>query len=177
MVSSDGRLTDVQVVQGLGFGCDEEALRVIGAMPNWQPAKQSGQSVNFKQNLAISFGRVIRSPRPTTTNPDSTEEEIFTVVEQQPVFPGGMGAYQQYLRKNLQYPPAAKAARVSGKVFATFIIRSDGRLTDVQILKGLGYGCDEEAVRIVSAMPNWQPGQQSGRPVNVKYNVVIPFER
>lgn len=176
IVLSDGRITDVQVLQGLGYGCDEEAVRVIKAMPNWQPAKQAGYPVNFKQNLAISFGPVIRAAHPTNTTPDSTDNSpIFTVVEQQPVFSGGMGAYQRYLRKNLQYPAAARAAGVSGRVFINFVVRSDGRVTDVQVLKGLGFGCDEEAVRLMSAMPNWQPGRQSGRAVNVKFNIPVAF--
>lgn len=176
IIRSDGRITDVQVLNGLGHGCDKEAVRVIRAMPNWQPARQSGRPVNFKQNLAISFGPVLRAARPTNTNPDGTNNEIiFTVVEQHPEFTGGIGALQKYLRKNLQYPPAAKAAGVSGRVFTNFVVRSDGRITDVQILKGIGSGCDEEAVRVVSAMPNWQPGKQSGQPVNVKYNLPISF--
>lgn len=102
-------------------------------------------------------------------------ESIFTVVEKQPEFTGGMRAFQDYLVTNVRYPASADAAKVRGKVFVSFIVRNDGRITDVAVLKGLGYGCDEEAVRVISAMPNWTPGSQSGRPVNVKYNVVVPF--
>ncbi|GAB3642705.1 hypothetical protein GCM10027423_33410 [Spirosoma arcticum] len=106
---------------------------------------------------------------------NSGNEPIFTVVEKQPEFPGGMGAFQDYLATNVRYPAAAYAAKITGRVFVSFIVRNDGRITDVAAFKGVGYGCDEEAVRVISAMPNWKPGSQSGRPVNVKYNLMVPF--
>ena len=103
------------------------------------------------------------------------EEEIFTVVEQQPEFSGGMAALGQYLSKNLRYPAAAQRANVAGKVFVSFVVNTDGSIQDVQILKGLGFGTDEEAQRVVKGMPKWRPGKQSGRPVRVKYNLPINF--
>lgn len=106
---------------------------------------------------------------------DRLDETVFTVVEKQPEFPGGMRAFQDYLATNVRYPAAASTAAIKDKVFVSFIVRSNGRITDVGVLKGLGYGCDEEAVRVISAMPNWRPGSQSGKPVNVKYNVIVPF--
>lgn len=103
------------------------------------------------------------------------EEEIFTVVEQQPEFTGGMAALGQYLQKNLHYPAAAQRANISGRVFVSFVVNTDGSIQDVQVLKGLGFGTDEEAVRVVKSMPKWRPGKQSGRPVRVKYNLPINF--
>lgn len=106
---------------------------------------------------------------------NSDNDPIFTVVEKQPEFPGGMRAFQDYLRTNVRYPAAANSANITGRVFVSLIVRNDGRITDVGVLKGLGYGCDEEAIRVISTMPNWKPGSQSGRAVNVKYNLVVPF--
>ena len=106
---------------------------------------------------------------------NSSENTVFTVVEKQPEFPGGMRAFQDHLTANVRYPATADAAKVTGKVFVSLIIRDDGRITDVQVLKGIGFGCDQEAVRVISSMPSWTPGSQSGRPVNVKYNLVVPF--
>ena len=103
------------------------------------------------------------------------EEQIFTVVEQQPEFSGGMAALGQYLQKNLRYPAAAQRANVSGRVFVSFVVNTDGSIQDVQVLKGLGFGTDEEAKRVVQAMPKWRPGKQSGRPVRVKFNLPINF--
>lgn len=104
------------------------------------------------------------------------EGEIFTVVEQQPEFEGGMKALMAYLGDNIRYPREAQKANAQGRVFVSFIVTQKGDIADVNILKGIGYGCDEEAIRVVSRMPNWKPGSQSGIPVNVKYNLPIMFQ-
>lgn len=104
------------------------------------------------------------------------EEQVFTVVEQNPEFPGGISEMYKYLNKNMKYPSAASRANVSGKVFLTFVVNTDGSIQDVAVLKGLGFGCDEEAKRVVQAMPKWKPGKQSGRSVRVKYNLPISFQ-
>ena len=102
-------------------------------------------------------------------------DEPFVIVEQQPAFPGGMDALRNFLSKNLNYPRQAASAGVSGRVYVSFVVNTDGTLTDVQVLKGIGFGCDEEAKRVVSNMPRWQPGKQSGRAVRVKFNLPISF--
>lgn len=103
------------------------------------------------------------------------EEEIFNVVEQNPEPAGGMAALGAYLQKNLRYPAAAQRANISGKVFVSFVVNTDGSIQDVAVLKGLGFGTDEEAQRVVKGMPKWKPGKQSGRPVRVKFNLPIAF--
>ncbi|TAF94802.1 MAG: energy transducer TonB [Cytophagia bacterium] len=103
------------------------------------------------------------------------EETIFQVVEQQPEFPGGTSAMMSYLGKNIKYPAAASRANVSGKVYLTFVVNTDGSIQDVQTLKGLGFGCDEEAQRVIRSMPKWKPGKQSGRSVRVKFNLPVSF--
>ncbi len=100
---------------------------------------------------------------------------IFTVVEQQPEFPGGMAELGKYLGKNIKYPAAAQKANAQGRVFINFIVTKTGEITDVNLLKGIGFGADEEAIRVVSQMPNWEPGKQSGKAVNVKFNLPINF--
>jgi TonB family protein len=100
---------------------------------------------------------------------------IFTVVENQPQFPGGMEQLGSYLSKNLKYPSAAEKANVGGRVFVNFVVTKTGDVKDVRILKGIGFGADEEAVRVVAAMPRWTPGSQDGSPVNVRYNLPINF--
>lgn len=112
----------------------------------------------------------------TATSGDSGEGEIFTVVEVPPSFPGGMSRLGDYIRQNLRYPEAAINAKIEGKAFVSFIVMKNGSVQDVQVLKGLGYGTNEEAVRLIQTMPAWNPGKQSGRPVNVKYNLVVPFK-
>lgn len=111
-----------------------------------------------------------------TRKPASLDGEVFMVVEQQPEFPGGMEKLGKYLSENLNYPAAAKKASVQGRVFVNFIVTKTGDVTDVNILKDVGFGTGEEAVRVVSQMPRWKPGKQDGRPVNVRYNLPINFE-
>jgi periplasmic protein TonB len=103
------------------------------------------------------------------------EDVIFTVVEDQPEFPGGETARQQFLSDNLRYPQMAREAGIQGTVFVTFVVEIDGSVTDVRIVRGIGGGCDEEAVRVVKMMPNWEPGRQRGQPVRVQFVMPIRF--
>lgn len=103
------------------------------------------------------------------------EDVIFTVVEDQPGFPGGEEARIRYLTENLRYPQMAREAGIQGTVFVTFVVERDGSVTDVRVLRGIGGGCDEEAVRVVRNMPRWTPGRQRGQPVRVQFNMPIRF--
>ncbi len=103
------------------------------------------------------------------------EEEIFTIVEKMPEFPGGIQALFSYLGKNIEYPDLAKDAKIEGKVYITFVVNSKGEIDNVMVLRGIGGGCDEEAVRVVKSMPTWIPGKQRGKSVKVQYNLPINF--
>jgi protein TonB len=110
--------------------------------------------------------------------PPAEEEDFdkeFIIVENQPEPVGGMGAFMQYLQKNLKYPEQARRMNVEGKVFVQFVIDKDGSPTDITVLKGIGSGCDEEAVRVIKNMPKWQPGKQRGKPVRVRMSLPITF--
>lgn len=98
---------------------------------------------------------------------------IFTVTEQPPSFP----QLDKYLRQNVRYPEAARLKGVQGVVFLSFIVTKAGNLREVRVLKGLGFGADEEALRLVQGMPKWNPAKQSGRTVHARFNLPIPFER
>ncbi len=108
--------------------------------------------------------------------PEVVDDKPFTVVEQQPEFPGGLSAMAAYLQKNLRYPSAASSANVSGKVYLSFVVNADGSLVDVSVAKGIGFGCDDEALRVVKAMPRWRAGRQSGRAVRVKFSLPVVFQ-
>jgi len=103
------------------------------------------------------------------------DSAIFLVVESMPGFPGGDDSLASYLERNLRYPGAAIENRIQGRVFVTFVIEEDGSVTNVRILRGIGGGCDEEAVRVVRMMPRWIPGKQRGQPVRVQYNLPVKF--
>jgi len=103
------------------------------------------------------------------------QAEIFTVVEEQPSYPGGEETRIKFLQDNIKYPEEAKELGIQGKVFVTFVVEVDGSITDVRVLRGIGGGCDEEAIRVVKAMPKWIPGKQRGVPVRVQFNLPIKF--
>lgn len=105
----------------------------------------------------------------------AVEEEIFTVVEQQPAFPGGMEELMKFMQRNTKYPTAAQRAEVQGTVYVQFVVGSDGTIRDVQVVRGLGFGCDEEAMRVIKSMPAWNPGKQGGRAVTVKFTLPFRF--
>ena len=112
---------------------------------------------------------------PEDDEEDVQEKQIFQVVENMPEFPGGRGKLMQYLASNIKYPPYAKEAGIQGRVFINFVVEKDGSITAVKVLRGIGGGCDEEAVRVVKAMPKWKPGMQRGKPVRVSFNLPVKF--
>ena len=106
---------------------------------------------------------------------DNTPQEIFTIVEEQPTFGGGEEARQKFLSDNIKYPDLARENGIQGTVYVTFVVEPDGNISNVQVLKGIGAGCDEEAIRVVKMMPKWTPGKQRGKNVRVKINMPIKF--
>ncbi len=103
------------------------------------------------------------------------EEQIFVVVEAMPEYPGGDAARMEFLNKNIKYPTMARESGIQGRVYVTFVVEKDGSVTDVRVLRGIGGGCDEEAVRVVKAMPKWIPGRQRNKPVRVQFNLPVRF--
>ncbi|GAB3896257.1 energy transducer TonB [Spirosoma agri] len=121
--------------------------------------------VGWSLSMTIGFGQSI----------SSLDTTVFTIVEKQPEFPGGKDSLDAFIKRNLHYSPEARKAGIKGRVLSSFIVETDGRLTDVRLLTGIGAGCDEEAIRIIRAMPRWLPGRQSGTPIRVKYTLPIWF--
>jgi protein TonB len=113
-------------------------------------------------------------PAEATETAPATNEP-FIAVEKMPEFAGGQAALLRYLQKHLRYPSSALAAGVGGRVFMSFVVGADGSISDVTILKGLGYGLDEEAQRVVRQMPAWVPGYQSKHAVPVRFTLPISF--
>jgi TonB family protein len=164
IVEKDGSIGDTKVIRGIGGGCEEEAIRVVSQMPDWTPGIQRGQAVRVSYKLPISFKL-----------DGQKNDTVYTVVEQMPAFPGGNEALFSYLSKNIKYPENAKKEGINGRVFINFIVEKSGKVGEVKLLRGIGGGCDEEAMRVVSEMPNWKPGLQDGQPVRVSYNIPIKF--
>jgi len=106
---------------------------------------------------------------------DDNKVYDFVSIEKQPEFPGGIAKFYGYLGKAIKYPPMAQENNVQGKVFLSFVVEKDGKLTDITVTRGLGSGTDEEAIRVLKASPRWNPGIQNGKPVRVKYNINVNF--
>jgi TonB family protein len=112
---------------------------------------------------------------PPDTN-KAEEENIFLIVETMPEFPGGEEAFNRYIADSLRYPAAAIESAIQGRVFVTFVVEKDGSVSNARIRRGIGGGCDEEALRVIRNMPKWAPGKQRGQPVRVQYNMPVMFK-
>jgi protein TonB len=112
---------------------------------------------------------------PAREEEEISEQEIFTVVESMPEFPGGAAKMMEFIAKNIKYPPMARESGIQGRVFVNFVVEPDGRVSNVKVLRGIGGGCDEEAIRVVESMPKWTPGRQRGKAVRVSFNLPVRF--
>lgn len=131
---------------------------------------------DFRIDAEVTSDTRIYDFDPVEIDDDAVQEaEIFRIVEDEPEFPGGDAARIQYLRDNIEYPTMARDAGIEGTVFVSFVVEPDGSITNVRVLRGIGGGCDEEALRVVRNMPNWHPGRQRGRAVRVRFTLPIRF--
>ena len=116
--------------------------------------------------------------------PESEKERDERIANDEPIeypevvpeFPGGDDSLFAYLYRNVSYPAEAKKADIRGRVFVTFVVEKDGRITGERILRDIGGGCGEEVLRVIRAMPKWKPGTQDGKPVRVQFNLPVAFE-
>ena len=108
--------------------------------------------------------------------PEEEVDEIFTIVEDQPAFPGGNAAFYKFVASNMTYPAQARRMGIEGRVFVQFVVDKDGAVTEVKAVKGIGAGCDREAERVLNSSPKWTPGKQRGRSVKVRMVLPIIFK-
>lgn len=144
----------------------------------WRPNEDNQPAIgNFSYLLVADDihipGNLSFNPDPVEASVDETP--IFTVVEDMPSYPGGQGAMMKFLAANIKYPAQAKENGIQGRVFINFVVEADGKVSNVKLLRGIGGGCDEEAMRVVNAMPNWTPGKQDGEGVRVSFNLPVKF--
>ena len=107
---------------------------------------------------------------------DVQEQEIFQIVEEMPSYPGGDAKLMEFVAKNIKYPQIARETGIQGRVFVGFVVEPDGSVSNVKVLRGIGGGCDEEAMRVVKSMPKWKPGKQRGKAVRVSYMLPVNFK-
>lgn len=147
-----------------------------GKLIEYQEYDENGNSKTIKKSNSVVQTETNSMPIGSSNKFDiSQTDEVFSTVEQMPSFPGGVNNLYKFLRENIQYPPYCRESDIQGKVFISFIVNKDGSLSDIQVQKSVYKALDDEALRIVRSMPNWQAGMQSGKPVRVKYNIPILF--
>ncbi|WP_164891193.1 energy transducer TonB [Botryobacter ruber] len=189
-VGTDGSVQDVQAVKGVPEEFAKEAVRVVKLMDKmWEPGKQGDKPVVMKQHVSIYFenekkrtAAITNSATPGTAAGSlkntvaQGEEKPYTFAEKMPSFKGGEHEMFKYLAREMKYPQEAIQKGAEGQVFVSFIVGKDGSLRDIKILRGLGAGTDEEAIRVIQSMQGkWEPGMQNGKPVPVRYNLPIKF--
>lgn len=106
---------------------------------------------------------------------EESAQQIFTVVEEMPKFPGGDSELLKFIAKSIKYPVIAQENGIQGRVICSFVVNRDGSVVDAEVLRGVDPSLDKEALRVISTMPKWTPGKQRGKPVRVKYTVPITF--
>ncbi len=175
-VEKDGSLGDIKIMRGIGSGADEEAVRVIAQSPKWIPGTIDGKPARVTFTVPINFGG--SNPVQMGAGRDVPDGVFdFSTAEVLPEFEGGMAGWGKYLSENLKYPQQAKKDSISGRVIMGFIVEKDGTLSDIKVLRGIGGGLDEEAVRVLKNSPKWQPGRiLDGSLVRVAYTMPIFFK-
>lgn len=188
IIEKDGSISGTEIVRSLEGGCDEEVLKAVGKMPRWVPGKQQGRTVRTEFLLPVKFKMDDQAPQ--SENNDQKQGnppppgEVFKVVEVMPVFSGCEDAENpaacskeklvQFIIENLKYPEAAKKAGVEGTAIVKFVVGEDGAVMDAKVVKGFSAVCEEEALRVVNALPAWAPGTQNGKAVAVE--MALPFK-
>ncbi len=150
-------------LQDLGLKID-----ALIANANWTKAKEEILPEGIADPIAME-GDTRQIPT------DDNADQVYNLVEEMPEYPGGAAAMMDYIKRNTNFPEEAKAAGIQGKVVANFVIDEEGKIIEVNIVRSLGYGCDEEALRLINSMPKWTPGKQKDKPVKVRMVVPINF--
>jgi TonB family protein len=131
---------------------------------NFEPIPKKDFEPTLKKNTESEPKKIVVS-----------NEKIYKHTDIRPEFSGSSQKLYEFIRQNLKYPSAAQRANVAGKVFIKFIVEKDGSISEVEVQKGLGFGCDEEAIRLIKSMPKWKPGIQNGEPVRAMFSIPLSF--
>lgn len=133
-------------------------LNALSQLKDWIPAHQNNIATEQHFKLPIYYS--------------SLRDEVFQIVEDPTFPPGGYQAFYMFIAENIQYPAEAMSAGIEGKVYVQFVVNQVGELTEIEVVKGIGGGCDEEAIRVISISPKWKPALQRGKPV--KQRIILP---
>ncbi|GAA4033735.1 hypothetical protein GCM10022409_17550 [Hymenobacter glaciei] len=177
VVDASGKAREAGVRQQLGYAPAPAAataavLAAIQGLPRLQPALREGKPV------AVRMGLTIRYPNPPPSKMYTAGlGRVYAYAEQMPqLLTGGGGtAIVMAIQQHLEYPAAARAAGIAGRVYVRFVVGADGKVRDAQVMQGIGHGCDEAALAAVRQLPEFRPGRQNGCPVAVAYTAPLVF--
>lgn len=199
-VDKYGTLSNFNVPIPVDESLAKEAIKIAKSMPTWLPAQEDGQDIASTASIAVHFKIQANTfqrpvfvppiiPESMYENINYPSDEVFKVVENQPLFPGceysdsyldrkicAEGKMLQFIYSNLNYPNDAKAEGVEGTIYLKFIVEKDGNITSPEVIRSISKSCDLEALRIVSIMPRFNPGLQRGKSARVQYNLPIKFK-
>lgn len=182
VIDEKGKAVEYTVDEDPGYGMGEAAIKAIKKFGKWVPARNMGKAVKVRLTIPVKFAM----PDQPEENKVVSVPDVYEMAEKMPRFQGCDVADEtearicthqqvaQYMRTQLVYPEEAKKQKVSGTVIVSFVVDEIGAVQDAKVERGIGSGCDEEALRIVQSMPQWIPGMQGGKAVKVRQN--IPFQ-
>ena len=194
----NGRISNIKIAKGLQNDIDNEVLRTFDLFKETVEAEDNDYALAIAFHLTgiennsltlPSTGKnyfigsisvsALGIPQALTTKGFAFSQEVikdFASVDVLPEFPGGMKGWGEYLQSALKYPEEAKKNKITGRVILSFTVLKNGSITDIKVLRGIGAGADEEAIRVVKESPKWKPGILKGEPVNVAYTMPIFFQ-
>ncbi|PKQ62062.1 hypothetical protein BZG02_14110 [Labilibaculum filiforme] len=193
VINKEGKVVNSTIARGVHPILNKEALRVVSTLPKWNPGKKDGELVNIAYTIPINFqlsnlfDKPINLPDPLATRIKNSSDyhlnnildikanSEYVLVEKMPQFTGDNGNLRKYIAKNIQYPILAAEQGYEGQVFVQFVVNTLGNVTKVKVIKGANVELNKEAMRVINNMPNWVPGEQHGKKVEVKYTIPIRF--
>jgi TonB family protein len=139
------------------------------------PVVNGKEDGEWKRHVVDTVYSIVYKQGEIVSGKEFLKDNVFEKVEVLPSFPGGYTELNKYLSRNVQYPKGARDNNVQGRVIVSFMVEKDGTLTNVKLVRGIGSGCDEESVRVMSISPKWNPGLNHGKPVRVQYSMPVAF--
>ncbi len=189
IVEKTGAISEVKVDQPLAPELDAEALRLIRSGPRWTPARHRGQVVRQRVRVPVSFvlspgsAEVVKRPAPAAApagapaNSAADPDAPLAVAPDVPTRPvGGTETFFDWIQQHQVYPRLARQRKIQGRVMVEFMVQPDGSLTDARVLKKMGSGLDEEALRLIKTAPKWEPATYKGRPLKQKMVLPVIFQ-
>ncbi|NWJ50342.1 MAG: TonB family protein [Bacteroidetes bacterium] len=174
-VNRDGTVKDLKIYKTVGYGCDGELRRIIENLPLWKPRIIYHKAVN-SEYFAFNVNFSCQSTKLEVSDIHIDAEFPLPPVEQYPEFKGGSEMLLKYLKDSTRYSAETQKSGLHGTVYIQIIVTKTGKITKTRILRGIGSPCDEEAIRVVSTMPDWVPGIQMGQPVDLMFQLAVKFE-